>query len=37
MSRTSAGRSIANVLSLKEGEKISSVIPVRRFEPKTIS
>ncbi len=32
MSRTSAGRSIANVLSLKEGEKISSVIPVRRFE-----
>ncbi len=33
MSRTSAGRSIANVLSLKEGEKISSVIPVRRFDP----
>jgi DNA gyrase subunit A len=32
MSRTSAGRSIANVLSLKEGEKISSVIPVRRFD-----
>jgi DNA gyrase subunit A len=32
MSRTSAGRSIANVLSLKEGEKITSVIPVRRFE-----
>ena len=32
MSRTSAGRAIANVLSLKEGEKISSVIPVRRFE-----
>jgi DNA gyrase subunit A len=32
MSRTSAGRNIANVLSLKEGEKISSVIPVRRFE-----
>jgi DNA gyrase subunit A len=31
MSRTSAGRSIANVLSLKEGEKITSVIPVRRF------
>ena len=31
MSRTSAGRAIANVLSLKEGEKISSVIPVRRF------
>ncbi len=32
MSRTSAGRNIANVLSLKEGEKISSVIPVRRFD-----
>ncbi len=32
MSRTSAGRSIANVLSLKEEEKITSVIPVRRFE-----
>ena len=31
-SRTSAGRSIANVLSLKEEEKISSVIPVRSFE-----
>ena len=31
-SRTSAGRSIANVLSLKPDEKIYSVIPVRRFE-----
>ncbi len=31
-SRTSAGRSIANVLALKPEEKISSVIPVRRFE-----
>src|SRR5262249_7918936 len=31
MSRTSAGRAIANVLSLKEEEKITSVIPVRRF------
>ncbi len=31
-SRTSPGRSIANVLSLKEGEKIASVIPVREFE-----
>jgi DNA gyrase subunit A len=31
MSRTSAGRAIANVLSLKPEEKISSVIPVRRF------
>jgi DNA gyrase subunit A len=31
-SRTSAGRAIANVLSLKEDEKITSVIPVRRFE-----
>lgn len=30
--RTSAGRSIANVLSLKPEEKIASVIPVRRFE-----
>lgn len=32
MGRTSAGRAIANVLSLKEEEKITSVIPVRRFE-----
>src|SRR4029077_20509221 len=32
MSRTSPGRSIANVLSLKAEEKITSVIPVRRFE-----
>jgi DNA gyrase subunit A len=31
-SRTSAGRSIANVLSLREEEKITSIIPVRRFE-----
>ena len=30
-SRTSAGRSIANVLSLKPEEKITSVIPVRDF------
>ena len=29
--RTSAGRSIANVLQLKEDEKIASVIPVREF------
>ncbi len=35
MSRTSAGRSIANLLSLKEEEKISSVIPVRRFTDDT--
>lgn len=32
MTRTSAGRAIANVLSLRAEEKISSVIPVRRFE-----
>jgi DNA gyrase subunit A len=32
MSRTSAGRSIANVLSLKPEEKITSLIPVRRFD-----
>src|SRR5205823_13412428 len=32
MSRTSPGRAIANVLSLRPEEKISSVIPVRRFE-----
>lgn len=32
MSRTSAGRSIANVLSLRAEEKVSSIIPVRRFE-----
>jgi DNA gyrase subunit A len=31
MSRISVGRAIANVLSLKEDEKITSVIPVRRF------
>ena len=30
-SRTSTGRAIANVLSLKPDEKISSVIPVREF------
>lgn len=30
-SRTSAGRSIANVLALKPEEKITSVIPVREF------
>jgi DNA gyrase subunit A len=30
--RTSPGRSIANVLSLKPDEKIASVIPVREFE-----
>jgi DNA gyrase subunit A len=32
MSRTSAGRAIANVLSLRPEEKLSSVIPVRHFE-----
>lgn len=32
MSRTSAGRSIANVLALKEEEKITSVVPVRKFD-----
>ena len=31
-SRTAAGRSIANVLSLKPDEKLASVIPVRHFE-----
>src|SRR5207244_693059 len=31
MSRTSIGRAIANVLSLKAEEKITSVIPVRRL------
>ena len=31
MTRTSSGRAIANVLSLKPEEKISSVIPVRKF------
>lgn len=34
MSRTSGGRAIANVLSLKEDEKITSLIPVRRFSPR---
>ncbi len=34
-SRTSNGRSIANVLSLKPDEKIASVIPVREFEAGT--
>jgi DNA gyrase subunit A len=33
MSRQAAGRAIANVLSLKPEEKITSVIPVRRFDP----
>ncbi len=32
MGRTSAGRAIANVLSLRPEEKITSVIPVRRFD-----
>jgi DNA gyrase subunit A len=32
-SRTSAGRSIANVLSLKPEEKITSIVPVREFCP----
>jgi DNA gyrase subunit A len=32
MSRTAAGRYIAQVLSLREEEKITSVIPVRSFE-----
>ncbi|HEV3262611.1 MAG TPA: DNA gyrase C-terminal beta-propeller domain-containing protein, partial [Gemmataceae bacterium] len=32
MSRTSVGRAIANVLSLKPEEKITSLIPVRRFD-----
>jgi DNA gyrase subunit A len=31
-SRTSPGRSIANVLSLREDEKIAGIIPVREFE-----
>jgi DNA gyrase subunit A len=31
--RTSAGRSIANVLSLKQEEKITSIVPVREFTP----
>ncbi|MFO0813363.1 MAG: DNA gyrase subunit A [Gemmatales bacterium] len=33
MSRTSAGRALPNVISLKPDEKVSAVIPVRRFEP----
>jgi DNA gyrase subunit A len=32
MGRTATGRAIANVLSLKPEEKITSVIPVRRFD-----
>jgi DNA gyrase subunit A len=32
MGRTSVGRAIANVLSLKPDEKITSVIPVRQFD-----
>ncbi len=32
LSRTSPGRAMANVLSLKEGESITSVIPVRDLE-----
>jgi DNA gyrase subunit A len=33
MSRTAAGRALANVLSLKPDEKLSSVVAVRRFDP----
>lgn len=33
MGRTSAGRALPNVISLKPEEKVSAVIPVRRFEP----
>ncbi len=33
MSRTSSGRALPNVISLKPDEKVSAVIPVRRFEP----
>jgi DNA gyrase subunit A len=33
MKRTSGGRSIANVLNLKPDEKVTSLIPVREFEP----
>ncbi|HQR09517.1 MAG TPA: DNA gyrase subunit A [Gemmatales bacterium] len=33
MSRTAAGRALPNVISLKPDEKVSAVIPVRRFEP----
>lgn len=33
LSRTSPGRAIVNLLSLKPEEKITSVIPVRRFDP----
>jgi DNA gyrase subunit A len=33
MSRTSPGRALPNVLSLKPDETVSAVIPVRRFEP----
>lgn len=32
LSRTSAGRSMANVLTLKPDEKVTSVIPVRTFD-----
>jgi len=31
LGRTRVGRNIANVLSLKENEQITSIIPVRRF------
>jgi DNA gyrase subunit A len=34
-SRTSNGRSIANVLQLKENERIASIIPVREFPANT--
>ncbi len=33
MKRTSAGRAIANVLNLKPEEKVTSLIPVRQFDP----
>ncbi len=33
MSRTSAGRAIANVLNLRPEERINNLIPIRNFEP----
>jgi DNA gyrase subunit A len=33
MKRTSSGRAIANVLNLKPDEKVTSLIPVRHFDP----
>jgi DNA gyrase subunit A len=36
MGRTSRGRAIVNILNLKEGENITSMIPIRRFDDRQL-